>query len=93
MQKYVFLSNIYDHRLPSGEMYFIYSFDTYQNPELKKQEWQNHLDWINRFVISRPKSTPSYTVKQLENMEMIGIYCPIEKYDWREPNEDDIVEF
>lgn len=43
-----------------------------------QMEWQYHLDWINENVIGPPKGTDHYTVEQLEEMGMIGIYAAAE---------------
>lgn len=91
--KYVFLSNAYDPNKPFAETQHCYSYEAFLDANLCHFEWQQHLKWINSFVVSRPKSTPHYTVEQLESMNMIGVYCPFDKYDWRTPDEEDIVEF
>lgn len=73
------LSNIYDHRLPNAEMYQIHDFHTTMaGPEACHEDWLRHLEWINRNTIGPPKATETYSVKQLEAMDMIGIYAPEE---------------
>lgn len=38
------------------------------------EDWEKHLDWIDKNVIGPPRATASHTVKQLEDCNMIGIY-------------------
>jgi hypothetical protein len=39
-----------------------------------KSEWQYHLKWINENVIGPPLTTDKYTQKELERMNMVGVY-------------------
>ena len=38
-------------------------------------EWKNYLDWINRNVTGEPEGTDHYSVQQLKDMGMIGVYA------------------
>ena len=70
-----FLSNTYDPNRPDAERHFAYSTHAVINgPEAMRLEWEQHLKWINKNVIGRPKATDYYTVKELEEMGMVGIY-------------------
>lgn len=76
------LSNIFDHRRPNAEMYMCHDYNDWCNgPAAMEAAWNRHLDWINNNVVDPPKATDVYTVEQLENMSMIGIYAPVEKDD------------
>ena len=69
------LSNIFDHRLPYAKNALCYSHTArMQGKSAMDREWQRHLDWINKNVIGRPKATKKYTVEELEEMGMVGIY-------------------
>lgn len=67
------LSNIYDHRKLDARMYHTQM----AGPEAMGQDWLQHLEWIRRNIIDRPKATETYTAEQLEAMGMIGIYAPL----------------
>lgn len=57
-------------------MYFCYSYDAWvKGPSAREREWQRHMDWINNNVIGEPEATPFYTVEQLKNMRLVGIYA------------------
>ncbi len=72
-----FLTNMYDPRKPKARMYHTYSFHTWDSgKEAMDTEWQHHLDYVARNVICPPKATEKYTQKQLEDMNMVGIYAP-----------------
>ena len=58
------LSNIYDPRREDAKRVSLYSCD----------EWQHHLDWVNQNVIGEPQATEFYTVEQLKDMGMVGVY-------------------
>jgi len=38
-------------------------------------EWQHHLDYISLHVVGPPKGTAKWSVKELEEQGMIGIYA------------------
>ena len=80
-QKYGrFLSNTHDYRRPDAERMHIYSHYAMSNGlDACKREWEQHLAWINENVIGPPESSDFYTVEELEQQGMIGIYKPIDK--------------
>lgn len=70
------LSNIFDHRKHNSRMMFSHSYNAFICGEgAMDKEWQHYVEWIDRNVIGPPKATESYTVAQLEEMGMIGIYA------------------
>lgn len=78
MKKGRHLSNIFDHRSPNARMCFTGSYYAWQAGKIAMDaEWEHHLKWINDNIIDRPKVTEKYTVEQLEEMGMIGIYAKV----------------
>jgi hypothetical protein len=69
-----FLSNITDPNRPDAQMGLTLSFDDFLNPQGREQAWARHLDWLKDKVISDPKATDAYTVEQLKEMGMVGVY-------------------
>jgi len=75
-----FLSNINDPRKPNARRYFHGSYNAFMDKSghSAADEWRHHMEWVNANVIDRPKATDTYTVEQLEAMNMVGIYAPAE---------------
>ena len=72
------LSNIHDPSDPRARDYQMISFEDFKNgQEAIEQSWKNYQNWINKNVIGPPKATETYTVEQLEEMKMVGLYEPI----------------
>lgn len=69
-----FLSNIHDPKDPNARMYFTLSVEASLGIRRADFEWQNHLDWIAKNSIGKPKATDAYSVEDLEKMGMVGIY-------------------
>lgn len=63
------LTNIYNPNRPDAFQY-IYS----ELGESIDQAWSNHLEWLKDKIILEPKATDTYTVEQLEEMGMVGVY-------------------
>ena len=42
--------------------------------ETQAEAWKNHKLWIVGKVISRPQATETYTVAELEQMNLVGVY-------------------
>ncbi len=71
-----FLTNMYDLRKPNAKMHLTYSFNAMRcGKAARDHEWQHHLDYVAENVICPPKATEKYTQKQLEDMDMVGIYA------------------
>ena len=69
------LSNIYDPRREDAKRMLCYSHNAMLNGQSAiDMEWQHHLDWVNQNLIGEPQATEFYTVEQLKNMGMVGIY-------------------
>lgn len=66
-----FLSNIHDPKDPNARMYL--PCDFHEAPE---QAWQRHLEWLKGKVIAEPKATEKYSVSELKQMNMVGVYLP-----------------
>lgn len=60
------ISNTYD---PDGAYIKDWTFLSNQSPK-------EYVNWVNQFVRGRPMATEHYTVEQLEEMGMIGLYEP-----------------
>lgn len=71
-----FLSNTFDPKHKDAQKHITYSFQAYQSRSKAMQlEWEQHLAWINRNIIGPPKASATYTQKQLEDMNLVGIYA------------------
>ena len=68
-----FLSNIHD---PKDENAKIFVFC--DSNETSEEAWQHHLRWLEGKIIGDPKKTEWYTVQQLKDMKMVGVYAPDE---------------
>lgn len=69
-----FLSNTYNPCLPKARMYFLTSYEGHFDPIKGEYEWRQHINWINKNIIGEPMPSDTYTVEQLKEMGMIGIY-------------------
>jgi len=66
-----FLSNTYDPKRKDAKMHVVRSFHG-----TDEQAWKHHQEWLQGKVIGRPKATDAYSVEQLEEMGMVGVYAP-----------------
>ena len=41
--------------------------------------WEMHKGWLKGKIIGPPKATEAYTVEQLKDMNMVGVYLPLEE--------------
>lgn len=70
-----FLSNVIDPKSKMAKARFTFSNHAYDcGPDAMALEWQRHLDYIKKNVVKRPQATEKYTIEQLEERELIGIY-------------------
>lgn len=74
MAKGKFLSNISNPKSADARKYFTHNKEAFLDSELADLEWQYYLDWVEKNEIGRPSPTEHYTVEELENMGMVGIY-------------------
>ena len=44
--------------------------------ETQEEAWANHLYWLKGKVIGEPQATEAYTVAQLKEMGLVGVYMP-----------------
>lgn len=65
-----FLSNTHDPKDKNARMYVARRFD-----ETQEEAWRNHLAWLKGKVIGEPQATEAYTVAQLKEMGMVGVYA------------------
>jgi len=71
-----FLSNTHNPFLPDTKKFHCFSFHAIQGgPEACEEEWRQHMDWIKSNLIGRPQASKHYTVEQLEDMGLVGIYA------------------
>ena len=66
-----FLSNTHDPKDKNAPMFVARSSD-----ETQEQAWANHLYWLKGKFIGEPQATEAYTVEQLKEMGMVGVYMP-----------------
>lgn len=45
--------------------------------------WESKRDWLKNKIIGNPKATDTYTVEQLQQMKMVGVYVKIEPEELR----------
>lgn len=64
-----FLTNIYDPNLPDAK-----SSIATRLHQTRMQAWQEQEQWLDGKVIGKPQSTSRYTVKELEEIGMVGVY-------------------
>jgi hypothetical protein len=65
-----FLSNTHDPKDKFARMYVARRFD-----ETQEEAWHWHLEWLKGKVIGDPQATETYTVAQLKEMGMVGVYA------------------
>ena len=65
-----FLSNTHDPKDKNARMYVYRRFD-----ETQEEAWRNHLAWLKGKVIGDPQATEAYTVAQLKEMGLVGVYA------------------
>lgn len=75
-----FLLNVSDPSLPSAQANHDYTnYAILGGLAGMHLEWTVHLEWIKENVIGPPRATKTSTQKQLEDMNLIGIYAEAEK--------------
>jgi hypothetical protein len=71
-----FLTNTADPNGKYGRMHFVFSNHAHDcGMAAMDQEWQHHLDYINEHIVGPPKGTEKWSVAELEEQGMIGIYA------------------
>lgn len=74
-----FLSNTHDPKDKNAKMYVARLFH-----ETQEEAWANHLNWLKGKVIGDPEATEAYTVAQLKEMGLVGVYMPNIAYTGQE---------
>jgi len=64
-----FLSNTHDPSDPQASWYV--AIRIHESPA---EAWQHHLYWLNGKVIGDPKPTKFYSVQELKNQKLVGVY-------------------
>lgn len=64
------LSNIYDPKR-SDTKYFFVSISRHETPQ---QVLNSHLEWLEGKFIADPQATERYTVEELKEQNMVGVY-------------------
>lgn len=64
-----FLTNLYDPTREDAEMKIIRKVNQTQD-----QAWESQKKWLVDKTIGKPQATKTYTIKDLEKMNMIGVY-------------------
>jgi len=74
------LSNTYDPTIQDAKVGYSYSYYARLcGQSMMDYEWQTHLDWINENVVGEPEGCDDYTVQQLKDKGMIGIYSKVKE--------------
>lgn len=73
----VFLSNTHDPKDPNASMYVARS-----SHETQEQAVRNHNEWLKGKIISHPRATRYYTVQQLKEMKLVGVYMQVSFWEW-----------
>lgn len=50
------------------------SLEDFHTPNGRELAWQRQLKWLEDKAIGDPQATPSYTVEELKEMGMVGVY-------------------
>lgn len=66
----VFLTNTHDPNDKRAEMHVDYR----PLQETRREAWLRHLEWLKDKVVGEPQATKHYTVEQLKEMKLVGIY-------------------
>lgn len=66
-----FLTNTHDPKDKNAKMYVARRFDQSQ-----EDAWYWHCKWLEGKVIGDPQATEAYTVAQLKEMGLVGVYMP-----------------
>ena len=64
-----FLTNTHDPKDKYAKMYVAHSL--YETPA---EAWAHHVEWLKDKIIGEPQATETYTVEQLKEMGMVGVY-------------------
>lgn len=64
-----FLTNTFDPNHVDAKRYF-----TYRSNKDRDEQWQVYLHWLSDKIIGLPQATDLYTVEQLINMNIVGVY-------------------
>ncbi len=63
------LTNIYDPKNKNARRIITRCFG-----ETQDQAWASHIKWLKGKVIGDPMPTETYTVQQLRDQNMVGVY-------------------
>ena len=63
------LSNTYNPKDKNAKMYV-----AQMHNETQEEAWKHHTEWLKGKHIGRPHASEVYTVEQLEEMGMVGVY-------------------
>lgn len=65
------IANCYDYRRPDA--FSLHKFKSTSRID-RELEWNQHMVWAGKYTIGRPQAAEKYTVEQLEEMGLIGLY-------------------
>jgi hypothetical protein len=71
MEKMKFLSNTHDPKDPLADMYVERSFH-----ETQAEAVAHWREWLKGKVIGDPQASDFYTVSELKEMGLVGVYLP-----------------
>jgi len=70
-----FLTNTHDPKdIEGAKMSLALSFEDWQDPNGRERAWKYHLDYLKGKIIGDPQATDVYTVDQLKEMQLVGVY-------------------
>ena len=64
-----FLTNTHDPKDENARMYV-----ARMPHETQGEAWRNHIQWLKGKIIGEPHATEAYTVEQLKEMNLVGVY-------------------
>jgi hypothetical protein len=70
-----FLTNTHDPKDAKAKMYLAVEYHEAFDPQGRERAWQRHLDYLRDKIIGEPQGTEAYTVEQLKEMGMVGVYA------------------
>ena len=66
------LTNIYDPDRPDSRANHTSSSF---GKEESNRKWNAHVDYVEKHIIGPPKATEKYTIYQLQEMHIVGVYA------------------
>lgn len=69
------ITNLYDpHRADAKSLYCCQVKVIVSGNDAMEKEWERYLENINKYTIGTPKASEVFSVEELQEMHMVGIY-------------------